>query len=73
MNPIARSRKVDHMTTPSTPVQIIRVERDGEKRWFYGGGVHTWKATAQETGGAFLLFEVRMDQGKLTPLHTRRI
>jgi quercetin dioxygenase-like cupin family protein len=58
------------MTTPSTPVQIIRAERDGERRWFYGGGVHTWKATAQETGGAFLLFEMRMDQGKLTPLHT---
>jgi len=58
------------MTTPGTPVQIIGAERDGEKRWFYGGGVHTWKATAQETGGAFLLFEMRMDQGKLTPLHT---
>jgi quercetin dioxygenase-like cupin family protein len=58
------------MTTPSTAVQIIRAESDGEKRWFYGGGVHTWKATAQETGGTFLLFEMRMDQGKLTPLHT---
>ena len=58
------------MTALSTPVQIIRAEPDGERRWFYGGGVHTWKATAQETGGAFLLFEMRMDQGKLTPLHT---
>jgi quercetin dioxygenase-like cupin family protein len=58
------------MTTPSTPVPFIRAESDGEKRWFYGGGVHTWKATSKDTGGAFLLFEMRMDQGKLTPLHT---
>jgi quercetin dioxygenase-like cupin family protein len=58
------------MTTPSTPVPFTRAESDGEKRWFYGGGVHTWKATSKDTGGAFLLFEMRMDQGKLTPLHT---
>ncbi|WP_433786803.1 cupin domain-containing protein [Actinomycetospora sp. CA-101289] len=42
---------------------------DGDRRWFYGGGVHTWKATAEETGGAFLLFEDQMEQGKTTPLH----
>jgi quercetin dioxygenase-like cupin family protein len=54
----------------STAVPIIRGESDGERRRFYGGGVHTWKATAEETGGAFLLFEDHMDQGKRTPLHT---
>lgn len=48
---------------------IIRGTGEGEKRWFYGGGVHTWKATSEETGSAFLLFEDRMDQGKVTPLH----
>ena len=32
--------------------------------------MHTWKATAEETGGAFLLFEDVMEQGKMTPLHT---
>jgi quercetin dioxygenase-like cupin family protein len=53
-----------------TAVPIIRGEDDGERRWFYGGGTHTWKATPQETGGAFLLFEDRMDQGKVTPLHS---
>jgi quercetin dioxygenase-like cupin family protein len=58
------------MTTPGTPGPFIRADSDGEKRWFYGGGVHTWKATAQDTGGAFLLFEMRLDRGKLTPLHT---
>ena len=33
-------------------------------------GSFTWKATAAETGGAFLLLEDRMERGKVTPLHT---
>ena len=57
-------------TTTSTPAPIIRGADDGERRWFYGGGVHTWKVTAEETNGAFLLFEDTMDRGKATPLHT---
>ena len=57
------------MATVSTPVPIIRAAEDGERRWFYGGGVHTWKATAEETGGAFLLFEDQLQRGKMTPLH----
>jgi quercetin dioxygenase-like cupin family protein len=51
----------------STAKVIIR--GDGEKRSFYGGGTHTWKATAEETGGAFFLFEDCMSAGKMTPLH----
>jgi quercetin dioxygenase-like cupin family protein len=58
------------MDAVSGAVPVIRGDGDGDRRWFYGGGVHTWKATSQETGGAFLLFEDRMDQGKMTPLHT---
>ncbi|MBA3799240.1 MAG: cupin domain-containing protein [Actinomycetota bacterium] len=57
------------MSTVSTAVPIIRAQEDGERRWFYGGGVHTWKATAEETNGAFLLFEDTMEGGKTTPLH----
>jgi quercetin dioxygenase-like cupin family protein len=49
---------------------VVRDVDDGDARWFYGGGVHRWKATAEETAGAFLLFEDRMDRGKVTPLHT---
>jgi mannose-6-phosphate isomerase-like protein (cupin superfamily) len=49
---------------------IVRAQDQGERRWFFGGGVHIWKATADETAGAFLLFEDRMTQGKVTPLHT---
>ena len=54
----------------STAVPIIRGEGEGERLWFAGGGVHIWKATAEETDGAFLLFEDRMPRGKTTPLHT---
>jgi quercetin dioxygenase-like cupin family protein len=56
-------------TTMSTPVPIVRARDEGERRWFHGGGVHTWKATAEETAGAFLLFEDLLEQGKTTPLH----
>jgi hypothetical protein len=54
----------------TTAVPIIRGEGVGERRWFAGGGVHTMKATAEETDGAFMLLEVRIVQGKTTPLHT---
>jgi quercetin dioxygenase-like cupin family protein len=53
----------------STATVIIRAAGEGDKRWFYGGGTHTWKATAEETGGAFFLFEDSMTEGKMTPLH----
>ena len=49
--------------------QIVLAEGEGEKRWFLGGGVHTWKATAEQTGGAFFLFEDTLVKGKTTPLH----
>jgi quercetin dioxygenase-like cupin family protein len=48
---------------------IVRLEGAGPKRWFYGGGTHTWKVTADEAGGAFFLFEDALTEGKLTPLH----
>jgi quercetin dioxygenase-like cupin family protein len=49
---------------------VVRGEGDGEKLWFYGGGVHTWLATSAETGGAFLLFDDVMTRGKTTPMHS---
>src|SRR3978361_750138 len=58
------------MTDQATLRATVRAAGEGAQRWFYGGGVHTWLATAQETGGAFLLFEDAMDRGKRTPLHT---
>jgi quercetin dioxygenase-like cupin family protein len=56
--------------SPSTARKcVVRATEDGERRWFLGGGLHIWKATAEDTHGAFLLFEDRMDHGKVTPLH----
>jgi quercetin dioxygenase-like cupin family protein len=50
-------------------VPIIRQAGEGEDMWFAGGGTFTWKATAAETGGAFIMLEDRMVHGKTTPLH----
>ena len=58
------------MASTSTAVPIVRQDGEGERLWFYGGGVHTWKATESETAGAFILFEAVMTRGKVTPLHT---
>ena len=57
-------------STTTVPAAIIRAEGEGERRWFFGGGVHTWKVRAHESNGAFLLFEDSMTGGKATPLHT---
>ncbi|RZT17668.1 quercetin dioxygenase-like cupin family protein [Kribbella sp. VKM Ac-2569] len=47
----------------------VRDHGEGERQWFSGGGLLTWLATSEETGGAFLLFELAGEQGKVTPLH----
>ena len=52
-----------------TLTATIRDSGEGERRWFSGGGLHTWLATSEETGGAFLLFEFVGVQGKVTPVH----
>jgi quercetin dioxygenase-like cupin family protein len=52
-----------------SPVSIIRADGEGERRWFAGGGVHTWKATADDTGGQLMAFEELVEQGKATPSH----
>ena len=49
---------------------IIRNDGEGEKLWFYGGGVHTWRVTAQETQGMVAILEDLLERGKTTPLHT---
>jgi quercetin dioxygenase-like cupin family protein len=53
----------------STPVSIVRAAGEGEKRSFFGGGLHTWKLLAEDTGGLFFVFEDVMAKGKTTPLH----
>ena len=48
---------------------IMRNKDEGERRWFLGGGLHTWKALAEETGGSMLVFEDSLERGKVTPMH----
>ncbi len=48
---------------------IIAADGEGERLWFYGGGVHVWKATSEQTNGAFIVFEDVLVRGKTTPLH----
>ena len=46
---------------------IVRSQGEGEQRWFYGGGVHTCKVLAEQTGGALSIFEDTLERGKVTP------
>jgi quercetin dioxygenase-like cupin family protein len=48
---------------------IIRGAGEGDKRSFLGGGLHTWKLTTADTGGAFFMFEDALAHNKTTPLH----
>ena len=50
-------------------VPVIRAAGEGDKQLFLGGGLHTWKLLAEDTGGAFFLLEDTMARGKTTPLH----
>lgn len=59
------------MTTPTTsPGPLVRDGNEGSRRWFFGGGIHTWLVHEAESNGAFLLYEDEMEGGKMTPLHT---
>ena len=57
------------MNTSTTPATIVRAKGEGDSRWFYGGGIHAWKAHPQETNGAFHFLEFTSPAGKVTPLH----
>ncbi len=51
-------------------MNIVRDREDGEQRWFFGGGILTWKGLAEETNGSVSIFEDVVERGKTTPLHT---
>jgi len=48
---------------------IVRNRNDGERMWFLGGGLHTWKLTSEETDDSMLVFEDELERGKVTPMH----
>src|SRR6266851_3061056 len=68
MGCMSHEREAELMSASTARQSLVRATEDGERRWFFGGGLHIWKATSDDTG-AFLLFEDRMDHGKVTPLH----
>ena len=61
------------MTEQTTAQPVLRRAGEGEKRWFFGGGIWTWKASARDGDGTLSVVEVEMDGGKRTPLHTHPI
>ena len=50
-------------------IPIVRNAGEGDMQLFAGGGLHIWKLLAEDTGGAFFLFEDTMVKDKTTPLH----
>jgi quercetin dioxygenase-like cupin family protein len=48
---------------------IVRNAGEGDRQSFSGGGLHLWKLLAEDTDGAFFLFEDTMVRDKTTPLH----
>ena len=48
---------------------VVAQPGEGEKRWFLGGGLHTWKVRAEDSGGSLVVFEDELEGGKVTPLH----
>src|SRR5262245_46853428 len=48
---------------------LVRQHDEAERRWFFGGGLHLWKVTNADTGGAFSVLENVLTKGKTTPLH----
>ena len=52
---------------------VVRRAGEGDKRWFFGGGVWTWKSYGDVSAGGLHVVEVEMEAGKMTPLHTHPI
>jgi quercetin dioxygenase-like cupin family protein len=48
---------------------IVRNSGEGERMWFLGGGMHTWKALSEETGNSMFVLEDELERGKVTPMH----
>ena len=59
------------MSAQTQASSVIRRAGEGEKCWFFGGGVWTWKT--ETTAGGLVVVEVEMEGGKRTPLHTHPI
>ena len=57
------------MSAPGlTPTTFTHTTDDGERLWLLGG-LYTYKATGDETGDAYSLFQVKGPGGLATPMH----
>jgi quercetin dioxygenase-like cupin family protein len=52
---------------------VVRRAGEGDQKWFFGGGVWTWKVSSADAADGLSVVEVQMDGGKMTPLHTHPI
>ena len=60
------------MQEPTSCRAVVRRAGEGDKKWFFGGGVWTWKVSGADSDGLCVV-EVEMEGGKCTPLHTHPI
>jgi quercetin dioxygenase-like cupin family protein len=49
---------------------VVRAAGEGDRYWFYGGGVHVWKVTSEQSDGAVFVLEDELVKGKMTPYHS---
>ena len=49
---------------------MVQQHDEAERRWFFGGGIHLWRVSAEDTNGAFWVMEDFVTKGKTTPLHS---
>ena len=52
-------------------IPIVRNAGEGDKQSFSGGGLHIWKLLADDTDGAFFLFEDTMARDDALHLHPK--
>jgi quercetin dioxygenase-like cupin family protein len=64
-NPTAAKREFPM----NPPAAVVLGDTEGEALWF-NNDLLIFKATGEQTGGAFLLLEELAGRGKATPLHT---
>ncbi|MFJ2756073.1 cupin domain-containing protein [Nocardioides sp. NPDC087217] len=52
---------------------VVRHAGEGEKLWFAGGGIWTWKTSGADPGEGLSVVEIEMNAGKVTPMHTHPV
>ena len=60
-------------TQQAATAAVVRRAGEGQKRWFFGGGVMTWKAGSGDGAGDLLVIEDELAGGKVTPVHTHPV